>query len=249
MATGIRDQAALQRIAAAMRNVQQNWLGLLPRQRVDGIVDAVLAELAAINVTPPAVEVGALPGLDGQFDFGPWTLQVNEQKAIGRVGQDPTPVIAELGDTLTHEARHCEQWFRMARLLVADRRARGMLVDGREVSNRLGIDNAVVCQQASLQPLVHPIERREAEEWYASVYGSNASFREQTFATQLQPTGSGTGQAWQTSQYARYQRALAEEEDAWNTGRELQRIFLAGTGIAPVALQRHVPIRQGISTY
>ena len=250
MATGLRQTIVLNQIVAAMRAVENSWSGSLPRQRVEAIANAVLRELRLLHVYAPSLQVGSFGGLDGQFDFGPWTLQVSTSKAMGKVGQSPVPIIAELGDTITHEARHCEQWYRMARLLATERRAKGMLVDGREISQRLGIDNLAVCQQAAGAPALIGVEKSEAEEWYQSVYGSQSSFREQTFATKLKPTGLGTGANWQQSQYARYQRALVEEEDAWNTGAELQRLYLAHhPGVLPVRLTRHTPVRQGVSTY
>lgn len=250
MPTGLRQQIVLNRIVNAMVALENTWAGSLPRQRVETIANAVLNELRTLQVAVPLLEVGGFGGLDGQFDFVPWNLQVSTNKALGRVGQSPVPVIAELGDTITHEARHCEQWYRMARLLATERRAKGMLVDGREISQRLGINNLAVCQQAAAAAPLTGIEKSEAEEWYQSVYGSQSSFREQTFATKLKSTGAGTGVDWQQSQYARYQRALAEEEDAWNTGAELQRLYLANhPGVPPIRLTRHTPVRQGISSF
>ena len=233
-----------------MLGAENTWAGSLPQQRTEAIANAVLNELRQLQVAVPLLQVGSYGGLSGQFDFGPWNLQVSTNMAMGRVGQSPVPVIAELGDTITHEARHCEQWYRMARLLAAERRAKGLLVDGREISQRLGIDNMAVCQQAAAAAPLTGIEKSEAEEWYGSVYGSQSSFRDQTYATKLKSTGLNTGADWQQSQFTRYQRALAEEEDAWSTGAELQRLYLAHhPGVAPIQLSRHSPIRQGISTY
>src|SRR5580658_1206785 len=141
MPTGLRQVACLNRIVAAMRAVEGTWTSLLPKQRTEAIANAVLAELRLILVAPPQLEVAIFPGLSGQFDFGPWKLQVDQGMAVGKVGQSPIAKIAELGDTITHEARHCEQWYRMARLLAAERRAKGILVDGREIGKRLGINN------------------------------------------------------------------------------------------------------------
>jgi hypothetical protein len=250
MPTGLRQVACLNRIVAAMRAVEGTWTSLLPKQRTEAIANAVLAELRLILVAPPQLEVAIFPGLSGQFDFGPWKLQVDQGMAVGKVGQSPIAKIAELGDTITHEARHCEQWYRMARLLAAERRAKGILVDGREIGKRLGINNMAVCNQAAGAAPLMGIEKTEAEDWYNSVYGSQASFREQTYSTQLRPTGLQTGSDWQGSKFARYQRALAEEEDAWSTGTELQNLYLAfHPGVPATQMTRHQPVRAGISTY
>lgn len=254
MATGIRIPAALGRIATAMRVVEQQWMTLRPAQRVKGIADAVLLELQNIHVAVPRLEVAKLPGVSGQFNFITWTLQVNEDTAIAKLNPDPvqaararTTIIAELGDTVVHEARHCEQWYRMARYLAGERRAKGILVTGRELSQRLGIDDPAVCQQAANALPLGLAEKQEAVEWYESVYGSQSSFRQNTFALSLTRTGNGGD--WQSGQFTRYQRALAEEEDAWNTGLELQNLYLAGTGIAPTQLTGHAPVCQGVAQF
>ena len=250
MPTGLRSLAALNRIVAAMRALEGTWSSMLPKQRSEAIANAVLAELRTLMIPVPQLEVGIFPGLAGQFDFGPWKLQVDQGMAVAKVGQSPVPKIAELGDTITHEARHCEQWYRMARLLAAERRGKGILVDGREIGQRLGINNQVVCNQAAAAPALIGIEKIEAEEWYASVYGSQSSFRSQTYSTSLRSTGSQMGTAWQGSQFARYQRALAEEEDAWSTGTELQNLYLAfHPGTAAAHMARHQPVRSGVSSY
>lgn len=253
MPTGLRNPVALGRIVAAMRASEASWTGSLPQQRVQSIATAVLAELQLIGVTLPTLQVANFPGLSGQFDFGPWTLQVDMNMAVGRVTDTPAQRIAKiaaLGDVITHEARHCEQWFRMGRLLAAQRRAQGLFVDAREIANRLGINNGPPAAAAAAAPALVGIDRQEAEDWYASVYGARASFREQTYATELNATGTGTGNDWQDSQYARYQRALAEEEDAWGTGTEIQRLYLLHhPGVAVPALTRHAPVRQGVTTY
>ncbi|MEM7666379.1 MAG: hypothetical protein AAF250_11035 [Pseudomonadota bacterium] len=253
MPTGLRNPAVIGRIVAAMAASEANWAGSLPRQRTLAIANIVVAELRAIGVTPPAVQVATFPGLAGQFDFGPWTLQVDMGMAIGRVGQTQDEMIAkiaELGDTVTHEARHCEQWFRMGRLLASQRRARGLFVDGREICNRLGIDNRAVGDAAAGAGVMTNAERLEAEEWYESVYGGGSGFREQTFALELNATGRATGNAWQTGAYARYQRGLAEEEDAFGIGTAVQRQYLQPhPGVNAPQMTRHAPVRRGVTTY
>lgn len=252
MPTGLRNPLVIGRIVAAMNTALGNWAGSIPMQRASGIANVVMAELRAINVLAPNLQVANFPGLAGQFDFAPWTLQVDMGMTVGRVGQTQNDIvskIAELGDTIAHEARHCEQWFRMARLLADQRRAKGLMVDGRELANRLSISMQAGNAASAAGPLSVP-ERREAEEWYESVYGSAASFRQTTYATKLKPTGGLSGNDWQTSSYSRYQRGLAEEEDAFALGTEVQRQFLQGfPGVQPPAYSRHAPVRSGVTSY
>jgi hypothetical protein len=257
MPTGLAQPTHLNNIVAAMQNVEANWMALSAQQRTETIANAVTAALRALFVPVPTLQVGNLgAGLNGQFDFGPWVLKVNTSMAIGNVHQTAAQrkeVIAKLGDVITHEARHCEQWWRMARLIVAEMRSKGMLATAQVLAGKVrGVAQNVLNQAVGAPPLTPP-ETQETIAWYASVYGSGSSFRAiNAYGRNLRPTG-GTfaevGNQFQNSEFARYQRGLAEEEDAHQVGREVQRLFLQGSGIAPQGLVGHRPIAQGVTNY
>lgn len=257
MATGLAQPQHLSNVVAAMRTVEANWMALSAQQRCQQIADAVTHALRALFVPLPTLQVANLgASLNGQFDFGPWTLKISTNMAIGNVQQNAAQrkeVIAKLGDVIAHEARHCEQWWRMARLVVGDMRANGLMPSAPVLAGRLAGVSQVVLAQAIGAPPLTPPEAQETQAWYASVYGSGASFRSiNAYGRNLRPTGGkfgDVGQQFQNSEFARYQRGLAEEEDAHQVGREVQRLFLVGSGIQPQALVGHRPIAQGIARY
>jgi hypothetical protein len=257
MPTGLRQPVHLNAIVAAMRDVEARWTALSAQERCQRLAEAVGNALQAIFVPRPRLEVANLgSGLNGQFDFTSWSLRINSSMAIGNVRQTPNErkeVIARLGDVVTHEARHCEQWWRMMRLVVADMRAKGMLPTAQVLAGKVtGVSMAAVSQAVSAPPLTPP-EAQETRPWLESVYGSGSSFREiNVLGRNLRPTPGAfaqVGQQFQDSEFARYQRGLAEEEDAHQTGHEIQRLFLQGSGIAPQGLVGHRPIAQGIALY
>jgi len=256
MATGLAQPQHLSNIVAAMRTVETNWMALSAQQRCQQIAAAVTNALRALFVPVPTLQVANLgAGLNGQFDFAPWTLKISNM-AIGNVQQNAAQrkeVIAKLGDVITHEARHCEQWWRMARLVVGDMRAKGVMPSAPVLAGKLeGVSRVVLAQAIGAPPLTPP-EAQETMAWYVSVYGSGASFRSiNVYGRNLRPTGgkfADVGQQFQNSEFARYQRGLAEEEDAHQVGREIQKLFLLGSGVQPQTLVGHRPIAQGIARY
>ena len=133
MPTGIRNAGDVTAIVQAMQTLETNanWNGKTSTQRCSDIANVVVARLANYGVHAPTLDVQNLDaqGLNGRFDYEPWTLQVNETLASDiapTVPANPAEdlrlrrmAIAQFADTITHEARHCEQWFRMARLVAS----------------------------------------------------------------------------------------------------------------------------------
>ena len=175
--------------------------------RAAALVAAANEQLEAIGV--PALKLpptwGASGGTWASFTFRTWTLDFNPANL------DPTHydflTADEQNDAAVyvyHEARHAEQWFRMAR-------------------ERAGLG----ATQADLEALGHPSDiaaaaianpimqcdqsQYEAEEWYESVYGSGRTHRDTTLTDASAP-------------YDDY-RALPEERDAWGTASEVEREF------------------------
>ena len=175
--------------------------------RAAALIAAANEQLEAIGV--PALKLpptwGASGGTWAAFTFRTWTLDFNPANL------DPTHYdflsADEQNDAAVyvyHEARHAEQWFRMAR-------------------ERAGLG----ATQADLEALGHPSDiaaaaianpimqcdrsQYEAEEWYESVYGSGRTHRDTTLTDPSAP-------------YDDY-RALPEERDAWGVESEVEREF------------------------
>jgi hypothetical protein len=175
--------------------------------RAESLIVAVNEELASAGV--PALKLPPTWGASGptwaSFTFRTWTLDLNPANF------DPTHYDTLSADdqndvavTVYHEARHAEQWFRMAR----ERAGLGATQADLE---RLGHPSDI-----ALAALADPImqcdrSQYEAEEWYESVYGSGHTHRNTTLTDPNAP-------------YDDY-RELPEERDAWGVETEVERDF------------------------
>lgn len=145
---------------------------------------------------------GADPGNAGQFNFATWSM------GLGKTPFDPTTYEAghvadhaDLLDTVYHEARHSEQWFRQAR-----ERA-GLGATAAQIVETIEIPQAIA-DAAVANPITQCDKSQyEAEAWYQSVYGSGAAHRDATLSDVQ-------------THYEDYKN-LPEEADAWKTGGEV----------------------------
>jgi len=170
--TGIGANVAIGRFVGAAKNVENNWDKLTKHQRADGLMTAANAELKKQSVPATGTVVKPLGQRNGELDFGPWNIALNETKF-----DQPTTtpkVMGGMADTVYHETRHAEQWFRIARLEAAKGK------DASEIAQALGI-KPKVAQKAHGQPLTGSgKEAKEAKEWYDSIYGKGATARNTT---------------------------------------------------------------------
>lgn len=217
--------------------VIDEWARLAtPEARLTKLVELINATLATHGV--PAVTQGFDSNQNnaGSFDFGPWTMLIGRNKLGGESISEEDA--RDVSQTVYHEARHTEQWFRMAQL----RAGQGLSAAG--IARELGIP-ADIATAARARPLVRgSMEAVIAQGWWESVYGSGAANREAVLkeldaasdalraarnAHNANPTD-GT-QAALDAAVARRRRAfdayrnLPEENDAWATEPE------AGQGI------------------
>ena len=108
---------------------------------------------------------------------------------------------ADLLDTVYHEARHSEQWWRQAR-----ERA-GLGATAAQIVGVMGIPQAIA-DKAVADPIQQCDKSQyEAEAWYQSVYGSGAAHRDTTLSD--------------IDHHYQDYRNLPEEKDAWATGGEV----------------------------
>ncbi len=151
-------------------------------------------------------------GTEGEFDFETWTLSLRKERF-----EDDTITDDEMTDvvnTVYHEARHSEQWFRMAQKRAGDGRTARQI--SREMSIPLNV--AEEAKKSSLKALtdeerdgmteeesaMHDQRLKEGNDWYQSVYGAGSPHREAVLGDI-------------DNRYDEY-RALPEEADAFNSG-------------------------------
>jgi hypothetical protein len=207
--SGLAEQAAIEEYAAAARTViNDDWAGKTPDERAQAILDRVNERLTAAGVPVVGKVVHAMdPNTYGQFDFTIWSIEIN----LGLV-QNTTLTeaqAADLADTMYHEARHGEQWYRMAQLLAGQNKTAA------EIATQMAIPNniALSAEAAPLAP--GSMEALIADGWFQSVYGTGRAHREHAL-----------GEEGTDEQY----RNLPEESDAWRVGTAVTDAYRAGAG-------------------
>jgi hypothetical protein len=173
------------------------------------------------NIPAVGIDIKALPpGYNGFFAFSTWTIEISTTKfsSYDMVWTDspantkPHPWFVTIAETLYHEARHCEQWWHMARYCALGNEAD-------EVAATLGIP-LWVAQEAKTRPMKHkdPLMNL-TKAWYESVYGGSkrgvvlhalALKRTAHASPKITPTEKGGGLIHEA-----YSGDLAEEVDAW----------------------------------
>jgi len=171
--TGLADPAAVTRFVGEGRKLKANWVKLAtPEARAKCLTDAALAELKTLKVPEYAVSVEDLGTNSGQFSFAVWTMRIGKDPFSGSLPSDAA--IADLADTVLHESRHCEQWFRMARFQAGAGRTSAEIATDTKIPPR-------ICDEAVKQPLsAAGDELTEAQGWWKSVYGADRPARRKT---------------------------------------------------------------------
>lgn len=168
---------------------------------------------------PCNIRLANLGGSSGQFDFTTWTLDIDTTILNKDAVSDDEA--NDLVDTIYHEARHSEQWFRMACLRAGEGRTES------QIATELFIPANIAKEAANhpLKPLskfsqffltkeqnkLHDKKIREAKEWYKSVYGDDAQHRNDVLNDI-------------DNRYQEY-RDLSEEVDAWDVGGKAGEAF------------------------
>ncbi len=211
-------------------DVVDAWATLATAEkRRDKLVELVNKRLDEAKVPTVKPLFDPNPNNLGSFNFPSWGMR------LGRKALDAPSMSAaeakDLADTVYHEARHTEQWYRMAQLRA------GQGLGARAITTELGIP-ARIADLAKKAPLAKgSMEALIAQGWWDSVYGSGSAHRESvlteldragTAKTQAQarfdknPTAAN--QAALDRAKARYAKAvhghedLPEENDSWATG-------------------------------
>lgn len=215
------------------------------KERGKALGAAANAELKAAGVPEAKVRVKKL-AVSGEFDFATWTLDIG--KAAFEAATPSNAEIMEATDTVYHEARHAEQWFRIARLQA------GKGWKAPKIAYQLSIP-LKIAKLAVASPLTGTsTDATEASSWYESVYGTGRKHRNKTLKA-LSKTREAVEKALAAFKklaknpkateakkeaarkkledaakkrkevYDAY-RALPEEADAWSTGDDVQLEFL-----------------------
>lgn len=170
-----------------------------PNDRAAAVVAHVNEQLQTAGVPAVGWRFNAAHGTGAVFAFRDWHMELGESPYSMDVADNATPdQQAWQVSAVYHEARHAEQWFRMARERI------GLGATAEQVAHVTGIP-VEIAQWAAQSPITQcDASQYEAEEWYQSVYGAGHDHRQQTLHDVQ-------------GHYQDY-RNLPEEHDAWATG-------------------------------
>lgn len=232
--------------AAQTRGMGLVWFLMTRQQRALELVEIVNERLAAGGLAPLKGHLWS-GSKAAFFDFRTWKIQLSEAALKDFVHTDVD--FARLIETAYHEARHCEQWFGMARYRAAT------LMPGETagtIARELSIPLDVALDAVKKPVRFGTPEFNQTGAWYRAVYGAGHAGREAVLDTlrrtttaldaakahtaalsraptaQLQAAQAAEAAAEAQAQAA-YQayRALPEEVDAWKVGEDAAHAYRA----------------------
>lgn len=190
-----------------------NWDGKTKKQRGEALIAAVTHVHTACAVPTVTPDVRALAiGYNGFFDFATWSIQLAEDLFDFAFGAGNRQQLIDVAETVYHEARHCEQWFHMARFYALGKTAT-------DIRTQLGIGRQSVCDEAKRRQMTADDKMMDlTREWFRSVYGDSS--REITLRAlglnRVQNTPRATNMdEFHTNIHQAYSGDLPEERDAW----------------------------------
>lgn len=170
--TGLATTVSIGRFVGAARSVQTDWAKLDKNARAKGLGDAANAELSAASVPGTGMKVENLGTRDGELQFQTWDLALGEAKFSQPTLTDDDA--AAVSNTVYHEARHAEQWHRMARIQAGKGQTAEQIATDMFLPKKVAEDAAGKALKGDTK------EAKEGAQWLESVYGTNAAARNTT---------------------------------------------------------------------
>lgn len=169
--TGLAADANEEQYAEDVETFQADWGALTtPEARIEKIIKTVNERLAASKVHPVSHEFADTGAATAQFDFTTWKVQIGKSHFEGDTISDQE--MTSLAGTVYHEARHAEQWYRIAQMLAGKKRTAAQIAT--ETAIEVGAVAAAVAEP--IQP--GTMEAVIATGWYDSIYGRDSAKRE-----------------------------------------------------------------------
>jgi hypothetical protein len=170
--TGLASPVSLARFLSATRAAADQWPALTTAQRSGALGAAANAELGAHSVPEVKLRWPERGDKGGYFDFPVWTIEAD---VVAFHNPQPNQEqLGEMAELVYHEARHAEQWHRMARMKAGDGWTEAQIASNLVIPKNIAGD-------AARQPLTGTsTSRTEALGWFESTYGANRKKREDT---------------------------------------------------------------------
>ena len=196
-------------------NVFHHWNTLVVTRRAALVHQAACRALSTCGIPNPTLQLlGSLNG-GGLFDFSTWQLKVDPNSFDG--AQPPArAAFVENICTIYHEARHCEQWFHMARYAAVGHGVTAATLAA-SLSIPVTVANTALTRKMGLADPLLALTKG----WHESVYGGQSAFREIALArVGLRRAGHDRlMHAFRNGAHQNYSGNLPEEADAWGIER------------------------------
>jgi hypothetical protein len=177
------DQRIVDQFAKDLQKIQANWQNMTASERLSALKLAINSTLNAAGL--PTCDVRSKPMSGNVYgDFSPedWILNVDSD-LLNQPKLSNKDVI-ELGKTLYHEARHSEQFYRIAQML-ASQPPDGQKRTPQQIANELNFGSAIKVAQRATQSVqntpLSPAQLQAAKAWYQSIYGTGRNHRSQVY--------------------------------------------------------------------
>lgn len=168
--SGLAENDNKEDYAEDVEDFQGDWKDLkTPEERLKKIIEIVNDRLKDSNVHPVSYEFADTGAASAQFDFETWEVEIGRASFEGDTISDEQ--MTELASTIYHEARHAEQWYRIAQMLAGKKRTAA------QIAKETAIDADAIAAAVADPILPGTMEAVIATGWYDSIYGRDAAKR------------------------------------------------------------------------
>jgi hypothetical protein len=180
--SGLNSSLIIDQFSKDIKNLENNWDKFTSNERQSKLQTSINKSLNSVGLPNLEIKLKQFPAeLQGQFDFHAWKMYVN-QNLVNDSKLSPEEA-SNLAQTIYHEARHGEQFYRVAELLASNP-PDGQKRTPQEIAEKLQfkrVPGIAVAQQAAQAVQKSPLSSEQiiqARAWYQSVYGKDSQ-REQ----------------------------------------------------------------------
>ena len=148
----------------AYRNNKDNF-----EKPLEDLADFIMGKVNEMLMPPLAYPVKSdysTSGPEGLFDRAYWWITINiaafGKKGASKVKHLSMSEVGEIADTLYHEARHAEQWFRVARMKAGQLMKAGQKKIAKKIASPLKEGGLGIPEEVASEAVRHPLKSSSA---------------------------------------------------------------------------------------
>lgn len=226
--SGLATKADRAAFIATGKQVEAEWATLAtPEARAAKLFEGIKPLLDAEGIPTPTLAVEDLGKASGMFSSGPWKLSLDRAALSAPTIDDDAA--RSLSSTIYHEARHCEQNHKMARMLATKGNTAA------QIQAKMGVPSHIA-EDAVARPLPRGVEYATASQQFDAQYGagkahhiqaekeapSNDELQAAMAAAKANPTPANKARAARLLAAYRAYHDLPVENDAFATENDFE---------------------------